>query len=224
MNSGPLNESELEWLDDVLVKYGNDDSVLDVAELDGLLTAVLSAPYEIEPTDWLLAIWGGAHNVPAWQSEREMERFMALCFQHMADIAERLESYPEQFEPVFGTREVEGCEFTIVEEWCFGYMRGVTLADWSTLPEALQPELGAIALHGLEANFDKLDTLTPQERDRSIDKLEPAALRLYAYWSKNQLPVPVKPVQQPLRVEKAVGRNDPCPCGSGKKFKQCCLH
>ncbi len=21
----------------------------------------------------------------------------------------------------------------------------------------------------------------------------------------------------------AIGRNDPCPCGSGKKFKQCCL-
>ncbi|MDU7153445.1 MAG: SEC-C metal-binding domain-containing protein, partial [Enterobacter sp.] len=21
-----------------------------------------------------------------------------------------------------------------------------------------------------------------------------------------------------------VGRNDPCPCGSGKKFKSCCLH
>jgi uncharacterized protein YecA (UPF0149 family) len=21
-----------------------------------------------------------------------------------------------------------------------------------------------------------------------------------------------------------VGRNDPCPCGSGKKFKKCCLH
>ncbi|WP_204478448.1 SEC-C metal-binding domain-containing protein, partial [Aeromonas veronii] len=21
-----------------------------------------------------------------------------------------------------------------------------------------------------------------------------------------------------------IGRNDPCPCGSGKKFKQCCLH
>ncbi|HPV87761.1 MAG TPA: preprotein translocase subunit SecA [Bacteroidales bacterium] len=25
----------------------------------------------------------------------------------------------------------------------------------------------------------------------------------------------------PVRVEKQVGRNDPCPCGSGKKFKQC---
>ncbi len=26
---------------------------------------------------------------------------------------------------------------------------------------------------------------------------------------------------QPVKVEKRVGRNDPCPCGSGKKFKQC---
>lgn len=26
---------------------------------------------------------------------------------------------------------------------------------------------------------------------------------------------------QPIRVEKRVGRNDPCPCGSGKKFKSC---
>jgi preprotein translocase subunit SecA len=26
---------------------------------------------------------------------------------------------------------------------------------------------------------------------------------------------------QPVRVEKEVGRNEPCPCGSGKKFKNC---
>jgi preprotein translocase subunit SecA len=26
---------------------------------------------------------------------------------------------------------------------------------------------------------------------------------------------------EPVRVEKRVGRNDPCPCGSGKKYKQC---
>jgi preprotein translocase subunit SecA len=28
--------------------------------------------------------------------------------------------------------------------------------------------------------------------------------------------------QQPVHVEKTVGRNDPCPCGSGKKYKKCC--
>jgi preprotein translocase subunit SecA len=26
---------------------------------------------------------------------------------------------------------------------------------------------------------------------------------------------------EPVRVDKKVGRNDPCPCGSGKKFKNC---
>ncbi|MCF0205929.1 MAG: SEC-C domain-containing protein, partial [Bacteroidales bacterium] len=30
-----------------------------------------------------------------------------------------------------------------------------------------------------------------------------------------------KPKNEPVRVEKRVGRNDPCPCGSGKKFKNC---
>ena len=30
-----------------------------------------------------------------------------------------------------------------------------------------------------------------------------------------------EPVTQPIRVEKKVGRNDACPCGSGKKYKQC---
>jgi preprotein translocase subunit SecA len=36
-------------------------------------------------------------------------------------------------------------------------------------------------------------------------------------------PAPKAPPKkaQPVRVEQKVGRNDPCPCGSGKKFKQC---
>ena len=47
MKTGPLNESELEWLDDILTKYSTDHAILDVAELDGLLTAVLSSPQEL---------------------------------------------------------------------------------------------------------------------------------------------------------------------------------
>ena len=84
-----------------------------------------------------------------------MTRFMNLAFQHMADTAERLNEFPEQFEPLFGLREVDGSELTIVEEWCFGYMRGVALSDWSTLPDSLKPALEAIALHGTEENFER---------------------------------------------------------------------
>jgi preprotein translocase subunit SecA len=30
-----------------------------------------------------------------------------------------------------------------------------------------------------------------------------------------------QPKRQPIIAEPKIGRNDPCPCGSGKKFKQC---
>jgi peptide deformylase len=29
---------------------------------------------------------------------------------------------------------------------------------------------------------------------------------------------------EPVKKESKVGRNDPCPCGSGKKYKKCCLN
>jgi SEC-C motif-containing protein len=31
-----------------------------------------------------------------------------------------------------------------------------------------------------------------------------------------------KDILEPIRAEPKTGRNDPCPCGSGKKFKKCC--
>lgn len=221
MKEGPLTEKELEWLEDMLEKHGNDDAIVDVAELDGLLTAVLSGPTMIEPSEWLIALWGGKNRIPKWSNEREMNRFMELCFQHMNDIADRLAEFPEQFDPLFGVREMEGQEFTVVEEWCFGYMRGVALTDWSTLPDDLQPALDTIALHGKEENFERLEQLSPEEMEQSIEAIRPAALALHDYWIAQPEAVPEP--QQPVIADAKPGRNDPCPCGSGKKYKQCCL-
>ncbi|MFA1645954.1 MAG: YecA family protein, partial [Enterobacteriaceae bacterium] len=157
MSEGPLNASEMEWLEETLMAYGHDDeSIMDVSELDGMLTAVLSGPVVVEPDRWLVAVWGGEKNIPRWKNEREMNRFINLSFKHMNDIAERLSDYPDQFEPMFGFNEMDGQEYTVVEEWCFGYMRGVALTDWSTLPETLKADLDLIALHGSEENFSRL--------------------------------------------------------------------
>jgi preprotein translocase subunit SecA len=30
------------------------------------------------------------------------------------------------------------------------------------------------------------------------------------------------PLPQPIKKDQIIGRNDPCPCGSGKKYKKCC--
>jgi uncharacterized protein YecA (UPF0149 family) len=37
-----------------------------------------------------------------------------------------------------------------------------------------------------------------------------------------QRQVAAPPQAPPKTAGKTVGRNDPCPCGSGKKFKKCC--
>ncbi|ANG93310.1 YecA family protein [Enterobacteriaceae bacterium 155047] len=222
MTEGPLNESELEWLEETLTSYGHEDaSVIDVSELDGMLTALLSGPFVVEPDAWLVAVWGGEKYIPRWKNDREMNRFIDLCFKHLNDIAERLSDYPDQFEPVFGINDVDGQSYTVVEEWCYGYMRGVALTDWSALPDELQADLAAIALHGTLENSEKLESLTEEEYAGSIERIRPAALRLYNYWVANpQAPA----LQQPIVNGVKVGRNDPCPCGSGKKFKSCCLH
>jgi len=31
-----------------------------------------------------------------------------------------------------------------------------------------------------------------------------------------------EPSREPIKKQKKIGRNDPCPCGSGKKYKKCC--
>ncbi len=39
--------------------------------------------------------------------------------------------------------------------------------------------------------------------------------------SDSDAPIPDAPVEQ-AKGASAPGRNDPCPCGSGKKYKKCC--
>ena len=68
-----------------------------------------------------------------------------------------------------------------------------------------------------ESDVHEAHQPSSQERDRNLrtsreDSMQQAAKQ----------PTAPKPKTMPVHVEKKVGRNDPCPCGSGKKFKQCC--
>lgn len=143
---------------------------------------------------------------------------MGLCFQHLNDIAGCLYKAPDQSEPILNGREMQGKTYTLVEEWCFGYMRVRSLEDWSALPEALRPSLEAIALHGVEKNFPVVEIMSPAKFEQSIALIQPAALALYQHWLAQRISSEVER-PAPVRHEEGLpGRNDPCPCGSGKKF------
>ncbi len=86
----------------------------------------------------------------------------------------------------------------IVEFLCHA---SIPLADGEEVKEGRQEKTD---LSKMRANKDAVDTAGQDYGANENDYYDPA---------------PVK--QEPIRVQKVAGRNDPCPCGSGKKFKQC---
>ncbi|HEH9400744.1 TPA: UPF0149 family protein [Aeromonas sobria] len=225
----PMTEAEVEWLEQRLKDYGNDDSMLSLSALDGFLTAVLSGPELVPPSQWWPVLWGGTP--PEWSSERDMKRALDLILGHMNILAHTLCYQPEHFIPVLMANYVEGQEICNAEEWCFGYLRGMALGNWPALPEEQESSLEVIRLHGSDDLLPQLASLSLPEHQQSVAEVGTAALRLHAHFLAQRGPstapiaaLALTPVTPPVRAAPKIGRNDPCPCGSGKKFKQCCLH
>ncbi|MFN9529462.1 MAG: YecA family protein [Pseudomonadaceae bacterium] len=213
-----MDNRGLEKLDQWLLKYGNDDSILSASELDGYFAAIVSGPRQVAPAVWYSAIWAG--QPPQWPSDRDGERFMKLAVELMSEAAYMLSEEPDDYEAIFLADNNGKGEKLIVSEWCAGYLRGAAVAGWleQALPESAQAALALITLHGDESGSETLKAMTDAEYDASTAMLEPAAVELYEYWQQNL--DPLLPVR---RDDAKVGRNDPCSCGSGKKYKQCCM-
>jgi hypothetical protein len=63
--------------------------------------------------------------------------------------------------------------------------------------------------------------------EQAPDLIPACVMEIAGYWRRrgpNQISMPFGPGPQfePKRAASKVGCNDPCPCGSGKKFKKCC--
>jgi preprotein translocase subunit SecA len=82
------------------------------------------------------------------------------------------------------------------------------------------PESGAPAQHGGDGNGRRPSRMV----STSADELEEAFMRRKRRELEQARMAGAgdsQPVQQVVRGQEKVGRNDPCPCGSGKKFKKC---
>lgn len=226
----PLSEDELEWLDHFLLYRieedadceDKDEGVIDISELDGLLTAVVSGPSVVPPSQWIPAIWGDFQ--PVWQDEQEFQLVLTLFMRHMNSISSLLMDLGDEFEPMFEERVVDGKTYTIVDEWCEGYMRGVALSAglWDRYSDEMRVLLAPIAAFTEEQDFYAHDRCSRQEMLNLQKAIAPNAREIHAYWLERR--AEYAPTGTVRRSEPKIGRNDPCSCGSGKKFKKCCLH
>lgn len=215
------SERKLQKLDRFLSRLDHGDDVMLLSELDGFIAGLVVCPELIRPGEWLGAVWG--EDGPVFQSEREANEILDLVMAHYNDVIRKLDN-PGRYAPLF---EEERDGSVMWDMWMIGFGKAIALRPdaWTAFSLADDPDVRrAMAafrkLHELvtrpggEFNEidDALDASAPDLIPDCLKTLHAARLALQGSISSQTTAI------------RPVGRNDPCPCGSGKKFKKCCLN
>lgn len=204
----PLSDDEYEALGALLATPGA--AIHDVSTLEGWLTAIATAATPPAEAEWLAQVWPMA---AADADSAERQRATSLVLRHFHHLRAWLTKDAASFEPIFHC----GPEWGIAA-WCQGFMAGMELdaAGWAPL-RAAQPDWFA-PMRELAASEGREPAMPDEETEQWMDAVAPAIIAIHG----------TRPAQQggagrpAQRATPKVGRNDPCPCGSGKKYKKCC--
>lgn len=235
----PLNDDEYETLEGFLIEQQEITPFTTMSALDGFLTAVVSGPEMIPPNEWLTIVFGGDMEAPKWQSDEQPQDIIALLLRLMNSIATILSETPDYFSPLFlaymdeeDTNEDNGKEVIVVEEWCFGYMTGFMLRRdaWEGHDDAIEDFIHPIFIFGTAEGEPVIEELSDADQKELKESLPYLAVSIYNYWLeirseelKDEDLQDLDDSDEPyFRHAPKVGRNDPCTCGSGKKYKKCC--
>ena len=232
----PLSEEEIEQLDDFLMSDAAPEDAMDVSMMNGFLTALSSGPNLMMPSAMLRWIWDAEHGEasPLFTNTEESVSIVSLIIRHWNEVNNTLNNALDQYEPLIFERESGGRVLPIIDEWCLGYYKGIAVdrAAWEPLM-ARHPEwFTAIMLYGTEDGWDELkrrqDSL--EQHQAFADSLATSVRNIHRYWveqrrlqiARGDRPSLIgRSEPEPLRRAPKIGRNDPCPCGSGKKYKRC---
>ena len=66
------------------------------------------------------------------------------------------------------------------------------------------------------------EPIAPEKREDIIVHMAVGMLGAYRYFRPQRQSVASAYATEPRRSPGKIGRNDPCPCGSGKKYNRCC--
>ena len=226
---GPLSEEELEELDQFLLYLDNDESMtLDM--LDGFLHAIAIGPETVMPSQWLPMVWGQQDDgdmMPPADNPEQTNHLLALVMRHFNSIVFGFGLTPPFVEPLWNTSQYgELGEYEDAEMWAHGFYQAVQLnpAAWEPLlndPQGAEwyRPIGLLGAEEFSPDQDKL-TRMPDQRHALARQIPDSLRQIHAFWLPLRAAVAER--QQAQRLSTKVGRNEPCPCGSGKKFKKCC--
>lgn len=228
----PLSNDEMDELDHFLMSDATSDEAMMLDCLDGFLTAIVSGPVMLIPSEWLPHVWGPTEDdAPTFDTLEQAERITGLIMRQLNGIIWSMQHDPDAFEPVFDTVVYpdDPHEYINGEMWAHGYMTGIELQrkNWKAFfdepssAEVLRP----IYLLGADEVTPEEEALTetPAHREKLSVQIPGSVAWIYRFWQPYRRAVAERTIATSYQREHPkVGRNDTCPCGSGKKFKKCC--
>lgn len=209
-----LTQEEFMELDRFLASPKIVESSLDIFGLEGFLTAILTSPREVEPAEWMPWIWDVDRGEisPEWEGDAEREHILGLLMRLRESLQQALLPGAGEFLPLFEEGDVEAAT-----NWCSGFVAGTRFESdaWSDRIDERPKWFTPILALGLE------DDGGPPPRKSQLDRwtreVGPAVEKIRDYWTGE-----AHGAATAMAPRATVGRNEPCPCGSGKKFKRCC--
>lgn len=220
----PLSDKEFNELDKFLLSDRCVDDTMTMDALHGFLTALVIGPVAVPLADWLPRVWGASpEDAPKFKNDKEFERIAGLISRVMNEIAITMEVAPKEFEPLFCEHDWQGRMVLDGEPWAWGFWEGMNLraTDWEPIWSSdIAPLMRPIYLLGAEEIEEEEMALVddPVKCHKLTVEMEAAIPEICKYWQprrKSGVTTVRHDTPQP-------GRNDACPCGSGKKFKKCC--
>lgn len=211
-------------LHDFLVSEAVSEDAMLLGELDGFLAGIIVCPELIRPSEWLPLVWG--ETLPAFADDAQAQRMHELILSHYNDIIAQLNR--GHYEPIF---EVDLDGSAMWEIWIEGFARAMDLrpgcmtglAERHLDDEDIQRAVFVLGrLCYLALDPDRAQVL---DIDAELEKLAPDLIASHVeILHQARLSEAASSRGAQAMLQPKIGRNDPCPCGSGKKFKKCCLN
>jgi len=227
-----LSDEEMDELDTFLMSDATSNETMMLACLDGFLTAIVSGPVMLKPSEWLPRVWGPTQeDAPTFATHAKAERITGLIMRHLNGIIWTLHQDPDDFEPVFDTNVFDGDEREYIdgEMWAHGYMTAIDMQrdSWKAVFESRHGAVVLRPIHLLGAAEvtpeDEELVKTPTQREE-LSKQIPASIEwIYKFWAPYRRAAAERTTEKTLEHEiPKQGRSEACACGSGRKFKKCC--
>jgi uncharacterized protein len=221
----PLTEAELDRLRQFL-KNCRSGKAMNVEELDGFFAALVAGPEIVMPSEYLPEVFGSeTEETYQFESLEEANDILALMMRHWNGIAGTL-SKGEVHLPLL-LEDESGVAHG--NDWARGFIRGTRLRHdgWAELLAdddhggCMIPMLMLYHEHDEDPAM-RPKPIGPEQRERIIESMAAGVLGAYRYFrSSRQADVSTRG-SEPRYTSSKIGRNDPCPCGSGRKYKRCC--